>query len=107
MKLILSILFVAALAAAQNSATPVTLTWSYTLASASFNIYRAPISPTNDCAGVSWAKIAGPITATTYQDATLQPLAPTCYAVSAVVGKYESAKASTVYVPVPTGLGAQ
>ena len=110
MKLTLALLFVA-LAAAQSTATPVSLTWLDAInpLTVSYSVYRAPARAAGDCATVTYAKIAGPLTAKAYQDSLATP-GTYCYTVTATLGTRESAKSLplvwTILAP-PTGLSAQ
>ena len=111
MKLTLLLFAFVALAAAQSTAISVSLTWADTInpPTVSYNVYRAPASAAGDCAAVTYAKIAGPLTAKAYQD-SLATSGTYCYTVTATLGTRESAKSLplvwTILAP-PTGLSAQ
>ena len=111
MKLAIALLAFSALAAAQSTATPVSLTWLDAInpPTVSYNVYRAPASAAGDCAAVTYAKIAGPLMAKAYQD-SLATSGTYCYTVTATLGTRESAKSLplvwTILAPT-TGLSAQ
>jgi len=111
MKLALLLFALMTMAAAQSAPTIVSLTWLDAInpPTVSYSVYRAPASAAGDCATVTYAKIAGPLTAKAYQD-SLATSGTYCYTVTATLGTRESAKSLpliwTILAP-PTGLSAQ
>jgi hypothetical protein len=97
--LILLVLLVAGLAAAQTTHTA-TLTWVDTLnpAGTTYNVYRAA----GLCSGTPpFSKIASAVTVKTYADPNLSP-GNFCYQVTASLGGVESAASNQAGAPVPS-----
>ena len=99
-KLLLAILALAALLAAQTLQHSVVLTWtdSANPTGTTYSVYRA----TGLCSGTpTFSKLATAVSGLTYTDQTVQP-GNYCYQVTATANGVESAPSNTALAPVPS-----
>jgi hypothetical protein len=100
LRLVLAVLLISSVAAAQAVTHSAKLTWVDSLnpSGTTYSIYRAP----GLCSGSPvFAKIATGVAVLTYTDTSVTP-GNYCYQVTAVAGGVESAPSSSVLAPIPS-----